>query len=274
MCAPPVAGCGEEQPVLDIGPRHPNAPVGRNLMLLGPPGAGKGTYSKHIAERLGLPIVGTGDMIRDVIRQGGERAERLRAYSDAGALVPDQEVLSLLNERLGGVSGGGNHSRAALDGFILDGFPRTVAQARALETGGVPLHLVINIVVPDQHVVSKLMGRRGCTACGNSYNVADVHDDEAGVYMPPILPAGVSSTRAAGDVELLCECGSTLSARSDDTPQIIAARLALYHQETSPLIEHYSTQGILAHYRVRYGVGDMTQLLVDIAGLVGPTARI
>ena len=223
--------------------------TGRNLMLLGAPGAGKGTYSKYIAQTFNLPIIGTGDMIRAVIKAGGEHGKRLQQYSDLGQLVPDEDVLELLRTRL--------LESDAQNGFILDGFPRTVPQALALRTFA-PLHLVLNIVLPDKHVVAKLLGRRGCSSCGRGYNVADVHDDVAEVYMPAMLPPTVNNS---DDTEVLvCECGCTLSSRSDDIPDVISARLELYHRETAPLIDHYRAEGVLADYHVRSVVGDMPEL--------------
>lgn len=214
-------------------------------MLLGAPGAGKGTYSNILAKRFGLPIVGTGDMIRAVIASGSDAGKRLAAYSDRGELVPDALVLELLEERLGRPD--------TANGFILDGFPRTVSQAEVLRRFA-PLHLVVNIVLPDKHVIAKLLGRVGCSQCGGNYNVADVHDVEAGVYMPPMLPPGWVAS------ELQCERGSVLTSRSDDTEDVISARLATYHKKTAPLIEYYRAQGILVDYRVQTGTGDMPHL--------------
>ena len=120
--------------------------------------------------------------------------------------------------------------------------------------------------MPDEHVVAKLLGRRGCDACGNNYNLADVHDDERGVYMPPILPANADTLK---DGELRCDCGAVLSTRADDTAAVISERLEVYHEETAPLIAHYRQRGLLAEYRVRYGVGDMDGLVRTIP----PTAQ-
>ena len=132
-----------------------------------------------------------------------------------------------------------------------------------------------NIVVPDEHVVAKLLGRSGCDDCGKSYNVADVHDDVNSIYMPPILPAAAADeyrNRAADgsfDVSLLrCDCGGRLSSRSDDTAEVIERRLALYHAETAPLVDYYRKEGLLASYHVRYGTGDMDQLEQDLRALL------
>jgi adenylate kinase len=134
--------------------------------------------------------------------------------------------------------------------------------------------IVQNIVVPDEHVVAKLLGRSGCDDCGKSYNVADVHDDANSVYMPAILPAaaGEFHNRAADDnfdVSLLqCDCGGRLSSRSDDTAEVIERRLALFHAETAPLVDYYRKEGLLTSYHVRYGTGDMEQLEQDLRTLL------
>ena len=256
-------------PVLDTSHLSTASIPGRNFMFLGAPGAGKGTYSKYVSAAFKLPIVGTGDMIRALIASGSEHGQQLQRYSDAGELVPDEFVLELLQGRLAAAD-----VRTA-GGFILDGFPRTLPQAEALQLIA-PLHLVLNIIVPDEHVIAKLVGRRGCDSCGASYNVADVRDDVAGVYMPPMLPPSsvdmlpTSSYKRCSDAGglLLCGCGSQLSSRSDDCPDVIGARLAVYHRETSPLIEHYRGKGVVADYRVRYGMGDMEGLVAELSALL------
>ena len=132
-----------------------------------------------------------------------------------------------------------------------------------------------NIVVPDEHVVAKLLGRSACDDCGKSYNVADVHDDINRVYMPPILPRATDGDHRAGgrggslDVSRLrCDCGGHLSSRSDDTADVIKRRLALYHAETAPLVDYYRSQGLLTSYNVRYGTGDMEQLEQELRALL------
>ena len=134
-------------------------------------------------------------------------------------------------------------------------------------------------MVPDDHVIAKLLGRSGCDDCGKSYNVADVHDDVNNVYMPPILPAGAEEhlNHAADgkfDVsQLRCDCGGRLSSRSDDTAEVIERRLALYHAETSPLVDYYRKEGLLTSYHVRYGTGDMEQLEQELRALLSHHSR-
>ena len=137
-----------------------------------------------------------------------------------------------------------------------------------------------NIVVPDEHVVAKLLGRSGCDDCGKSYNVAAVHDDHNRVYMPPILPAAAASVadvRGSGtsdsdsviDIsQLRCDCGGRLSSRADDTAEVIEQRLVVYHSETAALVDYYRSEGVLAEYRVRYGTGDMEQLEQELRALL------
>ena len=126
---------------------------------------------------------------------------------------------------------------------------------------GVEIELVVNIVVPDEHVVAKMLGRRACDLCGRSYNLADVHDDKNGVYMPPILPRGGATTH--------CECGGALVSRTDDTATTIEERLRVYYTETAPLVEHYRSLGVLVNYRVARGLGDLDQLTAELQTLVG-----
>ena len=131
-------------------------------------------------------------------------------------------------------------------------------------------------MVPDEHVVTKLLGRCGCDACGKSFNSASVHDEQNGVFMPPILPANVSAGGSAAAQqqsgvwgEMHCDCGALLSKRADDTEEVIAERLEVYHAETAPLIEHYRQRGLLAEYRVRYGLGDMDRLVAELQSVCG-----
>jgi adenylate kinase len=210
-----------------------------------------------------------GDMMRAEIASRSKLGRLLKGYNDEGTLCPDEHSVAMLEARLA-------EDDAVRGGFILDGFPRTTAQAKALEAVAPPLQLVLNIVVPDEHVVAKLLGRLGCDACGRSYNTADVCDAERGVFMPPILPdpANAKSRAPAAFVRAFmaaagwCECGGQLRSRSDDTAEVIERRLALYHAETAPLVDYYREQGLLAEYRVRYGVGDMVGLEAELRALL------
>lgn len=187
------------------------------LMMLGPPGAGKGTQAKNLAEALQIPHISTGDMLRDARRKGTELGKKAEEYMNAGALVPDEVVIGIVHERL--------QEDDAEKGFILDGFPRTLPQAEALGEMGVELDRVLNIVVSDDEVVSRLSGRLSCPNCGAVY-----HRDAN----PP----------AKEDV---CDnCGHQgLVQREDDRPEVVKARLTTYHKQTAPLVEYYRTKGVL-----------------------------
>lgn len=187
-----------------------------NLILLGAPGAGKGTQAEIISKKYSIPAISTGNMIREAIANGTEMGKSAKSYTDSGALVPDEVVIGIIKDRL------------ALDdcknGFILDGFPRTVPQAEALDTMGVEITDVISIEVSDEDIVARMSGRRVCAKCGASYHT---------VFNPS----------SKGE---LCEnCGEELSIRADDAPEVVLKRLANYHKSTEPLKDYYSKKGNL-----------------------------
>ncbi|HEX5950047.1 MAG TPA: adenylate kinase [Actinomycetota bacterium] len=190
------------------------------IVLLGPPGAGKGTQAKRLAERYGLPIVGTGDIFRDHVARGTDLGLQAKTYMDAGKLVPDAIAVKMVLDRLDGTD--------CREGFLLDGFPRTVAQAQALERAlteaGRPLDAVLNFKVSDEMVVKRLTNRMVCPDCGRPYNLA---------YKPP-------------RVEGICDvCGGKLQLRSDDDEPTILQRLEVYRRETEPLVLYFWERGIL-----------------------------
>jgi adenylate kinase len=195
------------------------------LVLLGAPGAGKGTQAQLLAERFGLKHVSTGALLRAAIQNGTELGRRAKEYMDRGELVPDQLVLAMVRELL--------RQPEYAGGFILDGFPRTVAQAEALDQMltelGMRLDRVVNIDVPSAELVARLAGRRVCKNCPASYHL---------IYNPPRLP------------ETCDQCGSPLVQRPDDSEATVLNRLAVYERQTRPLIDYYRQQ----------------QLLVDVAG--------
>lgn len=195
------------------------------LVLLGAPGAGKGTQAQLLAERFGLKHVSTGALLRAAIQNGTELGRRAKEYMDRGELVPDQLVLAMVRELL--------RQPEYAGGFILDGFPRTVAQAEALDPMltelGMRLDRVVNIDVPSAELVARLAGRRVCKNCPASYHL---------IYNPPRLP------------ETCDQCGSPLVQRPDDSEATVLNRLAVYERQTRPLIDYYRQQ----------------QLLVDVAG--------
>ncbi len=191
-----------------------------NIILIGPPGAGKGTQAKRMIDRLGVPQISTGDMFRAAVKEGTPMGLKAKEYMDKGALVPDDVVIGVVKERL--------VKADCAKGFILDGFPRTLEQARALDNllkdlGRKVDHVVV-IDVPDDYLVRRLTGRRTCRACNYMHHIE---------FDPP-------------KKEGVCDkCGGELYQRDDDQEATIRKRLKTYHDQTSPLIDHYSTQGVV-----------------------------
>ena len=186
------------------------------IIFLGAPGAGKGTQAEILAEKLGIPTVSTGNMIREALKLGTEMGLKAKKFIEAGELVPDDVVIGIIKERLA--------KSDCQNGFILDGFPRTVPQAQALDKMGVELDKVISIEVPDEAIVERMSGRRVCLKCGATYHV---------VYNP-------SKDGATCD-----KCSEELSVRKDDAPEVVLSRLEVYHSTTEPLKEYYSAKGKL-----------------------------
>mmetsp|Transcript_57865 Transcript_57865/g.130469 ORF Transcript_57865/g.130469 Transcript_57865/m.130469 type:complete len:283 (-) Transcript_57865:82-930(-) len=235
-------------------------------VILGPPGSGKGTYAKLLAPRFGLEHLSTGDLAREAAQQPS-RAD-LRSMLEAGQLLPDTVVAALLAERLAEVP-------ATTSAVLLDGFPRTLSQAQLLEEH-LPVALALSVALQDKHILSKIAGRRVCDSCGRTFNVADVQDEENGVFMPPILPrsAGPAAcpVSAAPGHELRCDCGGQLSLRTDDGPKVAEARLARHHAEAGPVIEFFRSRGKLIEHKVHKGVADMGALSIRIQGYLATVA--
>lgn len=191
------------------------------IVMLGAPGAGKGTQAIKIAEAYGIPHISTGDIFRANIKNGTELGRKAKVYMDQGLLVPDELTTDLVVNRI--------HEADCAGGFVLDGFPRTIPQAecltKALADCGEKLDFALNVDVPDAHIVTRMSGRRACPQCGATYHI---------VYAKP----------AKEDV---CDhCGSTLVIRDDDRPETVQNRLDVYHRQTQPLIDYYAEEGILA----------------------------
>ncbi len=190
------------------------------IIMLGAPGAGKGTQAKMIAAKYEIPHISTGDIFRSNIKNGTELGKKAKEYMDQGLLVPDELTVDLVTDRLAQDDCG--------RGYILDGFPRTIPQAEALTAAlakrGEKMDFAVNVDVPDASIVSRMSGRRACTGCGATYHV-------------------VHNPSKKGD---LCEvCGEPLVLRDDDKPETVQKRLTVYHEQTQPLIEYYGAQGIL-----------------------------
>ena len=186
------------------------------LILLGAPGAGKGTQAAILAAELGIPTISTGNILRAAIKNGTPTGMKAKTYMDEGHLVPDEVIIGIITERLA--------ESDCAKGYILDGVPRTIAQAEALEKAGIQFDAVVSIEISEDEILRRMSGRRVCEACGSSYNV------EA---LPP-------------RVEGICDnCGGKLIQRKDDTPETVRERLKVYHTETEPLVGFYAQRGLL-----------------------------
>lgn len=204
-----------------------------NLILMGAPGAGKGTQSEKISEKWGIPAIATGDILRNAIKAGTELGKTAKSYIDAGKLVPDETVIGIIKEYLA--------SDVCKNGFILDGFPRSIPQAEALEAMGVRIDAVLSIEVADEKIVERMSGRRVCT-CGASYHT---------LYKP-------------SKKEGICDkCGAELYIRKDDAPETVKSRLETYHTQTEPLKEFYAQKGLLLTVEGQEEVADTTRLVFE-----------
>ncbi len=204
------------------------------LMFLGAPGAGKGTQAEIASQELGIPAISTGAIIREAIKNQTEMGKAAKAYTDAGQLVPDDVVIGIIRERL--------LEKDCENGFILDGFPRTVPQAEALDAMGVEMDLVISIEVPDSTIVERMSGRRVCGGCGATYHVK---------YQP------------SEDGSNCDKCGAALNTRKDDLPEVVKSRLEIYHEQTEPLKAYYEKTGKLREVIGQEEVADTTALTLE-----------
>jgi adenylate kinase len=204
-----------------------------NLILLGAPGAGKGTQAKYIVEKYGIPQISTGDMLRDAVAKGTELGKKAKEYMDKGELVPDEVVIGIVRDRL--------KEKDTEKGFILDGFPRTLNQAEALDKMlselNKNINAVINVAVPEEEVVKRIVNRRSCRKCGAVYHL---------IYAPP-------------KVEGKCDkCDGELYQRDDDKEETVRERFSVYRKQTEPLIEYYSKKGLVKDVDGTKGIDEVS----------------
>ncbi len=211
------------------------------IIMLGAPGAGKGTQAKKIAQKYQVPHISTGDIFRANIKEGTELGTKAKAYMDQGLLVPDELVVDLVVDRL--------QQSDCKKGYILDGFPRTIPQAEALENAlkaiGESIDYAINVEVPDDFIVRRMAGRRACVSCGGTYHLEHIPTK----------------------VEGICDvCGGELILREDDKPETVSKRLQVYHEQTQPLIDFYTKRNVLVEVD---GTKDMSEVFEAITKILG-----
>lgn len=211
------------------------------IIMLGAPGAGKGTQAKQIAEKYKIPHISTGDIFRANIKNGTELGNKAKTYMDQGLLVPDELVVDLVVDRV--------KQEDCENGYVLDGFPRTIPQAealdKALEAIGEKIDYAIDVEVPDENIVRRMSGRRACVSCGATYHL---------VHIPP-------------KTEGICDkCGKELILRDDDKPETVEKRLKVYHDQTQPLIDYYTKKNVLVEVD---GTVDMSEVFAAIVKILG-----
>ena len=211
------------------------------IIMLGAPGAGKGTQAKQIADKYSIPHISTGDIFRANIKNGTELGKKAKQYMDQGALVPDELTCDLVMDRI--------QQDDCKNGFVLDGFPRTIPQAEALDAvlGKIneKMDYAIDVDVPDENIVNRMSGRRACLNCGATYHL---------ISIPP-------------KVEGICDrCGSEIVLREDDKPETVQKRLKVYHEQTQPLIDYYKNQGILKSVDGTQPMDEVFKAIVTILG--------
>lgn len=211
------------------------------IIMLGAPGAGKGTQAKKIADKYSVPHISTGDIFRANIKNNTELGQKAKTYMDKGELVPDELVVDLIMDRF--------KEADCANGYVLDGFPRTIPQAEALDAAlraqEESVDYAINVEVPDENIIRRMSGRRACVGCGATYHIQ---------YNPT-------------KVEGVCDaCGERLILREDDKPETVKNRLTVYHEQTQPLIDYYSKKGVLAEVD---GTKEMENVFGDIVAILG-----
>ena len=207
------------------------------LILLGAPGAGKGTQADILCKELDIPTISPGNILRAAVKNGTPTGLKAKEYMDAGKLVPDEVIIGIINERL--------QEPDCANGYILDGVPRTIAQAEALEKAGIVFDDVISIEISDEVVMERMSGRRVCESCGASYHLVAVPPKQEGI----------------------CDkCGGKLVQRKDDAPETVKARLEVYHKETEPLKAFYAQRGLLKSVENQPSVAETSQVILRALG--------
>ena len=205
-----------------------------NLIIMGAPGAGKGTQSENISAKFNIPAISTGDILRSAIKNGTELGKQAQSYIEAGKLVPDAVVIDIIKEHLA--------TDACKNGFILDGFPRSIPQAEALDAMGVQIDAVLSLEVPDETIVTRMSGRRTCPGCGASYHV---------LYKP------------SAKADVCDKCGADLVIRADDKPETVLNRLKTFHDQTEPVKSYYAAKNKLICVVGQEEVADTTKLVFE-----------
>lgn len=207
------------------------------LILLGAPGAGKGTQADILCEKLGIPTISTGNILRAAIKNGTPTGMKAKAFMDEGKLVPDEVIIGIITERVAEAD--------CANGYILDGVPRTIAQAEAMEKAGIVFDAVVSIEISDETIMERMSGRRVCESCGASYHL---------VAVPP-------------KTEGVCDkCGGKLVQRKDDAPGTVKARLEVYHKETEPLKDFYAKRGLLKSVENQATVAETSAAILRVLG--------
>ncbi len=211
------------------------------IIMLGAPGAGKGTQAKMIADKYGVPHISTGDIFRANIKEGTELGKKAKTYMDQGLLVPDELVVDLVVDRV--------KNPDCAKGYVLDGFPRTIPQAECLDKALAEMNdsmdYAINIDVPDDNIITRMGGRRACVGCGATYHVVNIPPKKEGI----------------------CDrCGGELILRDDDKPETVKKRLDVYHEQTQPLIDYYTKKGIIKDVDGTQQMDDVFNAIVKILG--------
>ena len=212
--------------------------MGVRLIMLGAPGAGKGTQAALLSERLGIPTISTGSILRQAIKDGTDVGLQVKALIEAGHFAPDDLIVEIVNQRVS--------QPDCKEGFILDGMPRTLAQAHALDKAGIHIDRVVDIEISDEEIMDRMSGRRVCEQCGETFHVQANPPKQTGV----------------------CDnCGGKLVLRKDDAPETVKERLEVYHAQTEPLKDFYAQRGILCEVANRLGIAEMTSAVMEALNL-------